>query len=160
MRRYASEAGPAKSSQLPWILTGAAILGIGGYFTLAKNPEKAHEVAHKAEEKVKSVAGSASDAASKKVFTGGGTSAYSQFRSTSEASHGVRWTGMLTPHRTRVHQSRTRERREHQPQHQEVPIQVRRRRRGLRSPRRQCSFDQVQGPRDGEARHPPLHSHQ
>jgi len=71
VRRYASEAGAGKSSQLPWMLTGAAILGVGGYFTLAKNPEKAHEVAHKAEEKVKSVAGAASDAASSKVFTGG-----------------------------------------------------------------------------------------
>lgn len=74
IRRYAStEAGPAKSSSLPWMLTGAAILGVGGYLTLAKNPEKAHAVAHKAEEKVKGAVEDVKGAtgSSKKVFTGG-----------------------------------------------------------------------------------------
>ena len=72
MRRYASEAGQSKSSSLPWALTGAAILGVGGYFTLARNPEKAHAVAHKAEEVVKGKAEEAKEAlSSKKVFTGG-----------------------------------------------------------------------------------------
>ena len=40
--------------------------------TFKQNPEKAHAVAHKAEEKVKGIAGQAKEAASsKKVFTGG-----------------------------------------------------------------------------------------
>jgi cytochrome-b5 reductase len=72
VRRYASEAGPAKSSSLPWILTGSAILGVGGYITYARNPEKAHAVAHEAKDKIEGkkeeLTGSSSTTP---VFTGG-----------------------------------------------------------------------------------------
>jgi cytochrome-b5 reductase len=71
VRRYASEAGPAKSSSLPWILTGGAILGVGGYFTYARNPEKAHDLAHKAADKVEGKKEEVTGGKPKAVFTGG-----------------------------------------------------------------------------------------
>ncbi|KIW08582.1 uncharacterized protein PV09_00546 [Verruconis gallopava] len=72
VRRYASEAGSAKSSNLPWMLTGAAILAVGGYMTLREDPAKAKHAAHAVEEKVKSVKEDVlPSAAPSKVFTGG-----------------------------------------------------------------------------------------
>ncbi|KAE9976888.1 hypothetical protein EG328_002348 [Venturia inaequalis] len=65
IRRYASEA-PAKSSSLPYAAAGAAILGVGGYYTLYRDAGHAPS-ASEAKESIKSVVG----AEPKKAFTGG-----------------------------------------------------------------------------------------
>lgn len=65
IRRYASEA-PAKSSSLPYAAAGAAILGVGGYYTLYRDAGHAPS-ASEAKESIKSAVG----AEPKKAFTGG-----------------------------------------------------------------------------------------
>ena len=60
--------------------------------------------------------------------------------------------------RPRILRSQTRFGREHQSQHQEIPLRSSRLRQCLRSPGRLGASDQIQGPRDGKARDQALHA--